>query len=298
MYKYFKPEVISKIKRLDLIAKLIVEGFLTGLHKSPYYGFNVEFAEHRPYNQGDEIKYLDWKIFGKTDRFYIKQFEAETNLKSYILLDKSASMNYSGKNSSDITKLDYASYIASTLSYLMLKQNDSVGLVTFDNKIRDMIKPRNSIHNLQHILHSLENITPGRSTDITPILHILAEKLKRRGLIILISDLWDDPDKIMSGIKHLRHAKHEVIVFHILDYDEIHLPFKGPMTFIDLETGLQLKTVTENIRETYKKSIKDWELTMLKELGKNQIDYMMIDTTTSFDRVLLKYLNKRKRLYR
>ncbi|MDD3625912.1 MAG: DUF58 domain-containing protein [bacterium] len=298
MFKYFDPAAIAKVDKIELKAKLIVEGFLTGLHKSPFFGLNVEFAEHRPYNQGDEIRFIDWKIYGKTDRFYIKQFEAETNMSAYILLDKSMSMSYSGAKSKKISKIEYSSYISAALAYLMFKQNDNIGLVTFDTGITDILPPKKSLSNYRNILYTLEQVKPSSKTQISSALHILAEKLKRRGLIILISDLWDDTDEIISGIKHLRHEKHEVIVFHILDDDEINLPFKGPITFIDLESGLSLKTVAENIQSKYKESVKDMEQFFLKELGRNQIDYMLVSTETPFDKLLLKYLAKRRRLYR
>jgi len=180
----------------------------------------------------------------------------------------------------------------------MLKQNDNIGLVTFDTGISEIIPPKNSLSNYRNILRILEEIKPSEKTKISSTLHILAEKLKRRGLVVLISDLWDDTDEIISGIKHLRHEKHEVIVFHILDNDEINLPFKGPITFVDLETGISLKTVAENIQGKYKESVENLEKFFMKELGKNMIDYMMVSTSTTFDRLLIKYLGKRRRLYR
>ncbi|MBN1561396.1 DUF58 domain-containing protein, partial [candidate division KSB1 bacterium] len=212
--RYLQPQTASKLANLNLVARLVVEGFITGLHKSPYHGFSVEFAEHRQYMPGDEIKHIDWKVYAKTDRHFIKQFEEETNLKSYMLLDSSASMGYT---SHALSKLEYSSYLVAALSYLMLKQRDSVGLVTFDEKIRTFMPPRSVKSYLTLILKELHKTTSHERTNVAATLHQMAERIHRRGLIILFSDLLDNPQKVMSGLKHFRHKKHEVIVFHILD---------------------------------------------------------------------------------
>ncbi len=230
--EYLKPEILNKINNLELRARLVVEGFITGLHKSPFHGFSVEFAQHRPYNVGDNLRYVDWKVFGRTDRYYIKQYEEETNLKAYILLDTSRSMEFS---STEITKLQYAKYLSAALSYLMITQRDAVGLALFGSQVRKILPPRSSTGYLQPILTELDRAKPEGETDISAILHILAERLKRRGLIILISDLLDEPEAILSGLRHFRHSQHEVLVFHILDPNEIEFDFKGDIEFEDLE---------------------------------------------------------------
>ena len=229
---YLKPEILSRINNLELRAKLVVEGFITGLHKSPFHGFSVEFAQHRPYGIGDNLRYVDWKVYGRTDRYYIKQFEEETNLKAYILLDTSRSMKFAHHGPG---KLQYGKLLAAALAYLMIYQRDAVGLTLFSDKIRRILPPRSATSYIQPLLQELDRIHPAGETNISAILHILAERLKRRGLIILISDLLDDPESVMSGLRHFRHGHHEVLVFHLLDPGEIEFDFRGDVEFEDLE---------------------------------------------------------------
>jgi len=212
--KYLIPEVLAKLKQIDLKAKLVVEGFLTGLHRSPYKGFSQEFAEYRVYMPGDEPKRIDWKVYAKTDRFFIREYEEETNLKAYILLDASGSMGYT---SNKVTKLEYASYLAASLAYLLIKQRDSVGLITFTSKLDDYVPPRSSPSHLPVLLKKIDKIKPGGDTNLANTFHQLAEKIKRRGLVIILSDLFDDKDRVLSALRHFRHKKHEVLVFNILD---------------------------------------------------------------------------------
>ena len=291
--KYFKPDVISSLSNLELKARLVVEGFITGLHKSPYHGFSVEFAEHRQYMPGDEIKRIDWKVYGKTDRFYIKEYEEETNLKSYILLDASGSMDYT---SGSITKLEYGCYLSAALTYLMLKQRDSVGLVIFDNKIRKYLPPRSVMGYLYQILKELHNTQSHETTDISLILHNIAERIKRRGLIILISDLLDDPEKIVKGLKHFRHKQHELLIFHILDPSEVDFSFSKNAVFKDMESGEEINTQTWHIRNEYRKQVKKFISYYKKECRENRIDYVFMDTKNEFDQALFKYLIKRKKM--
>ena len=218
---YLSPSIIKKIDNIFLRAKLVVEGFIIGLHKSPYHGFSVEFSEHRPYSFGDEIKHIDWKLLAKTDKLYIKQFEEETNLKCYILFDSSASMNYGSPN--NITKLEYAKTLSASLSYLMIKQQDAVGLTIFNKKIIKSIPPKSKISHLNILLNALHESNANGTTDLSPMLHSLADSIKKRGLIILISDLLDNPKDIIKGLRHFRHKGHEVVIFHILDSNEISL---------------------------------------------------------------------------
>jgi uncharacterized protein (DUF58 family) len=246
--QYLQPEVVSRIKNLELIAKFIVEGFLVGLHKSPFHGFSVEFSEHRQYMPGDNIRDIDWKVWGRTDRYYIKRYEEETNLKAYILLDISGSMGYT---SHKVTKLQYASYLAAAFSYMFLKQRDAVGLVTFSDQIHRLLPAKSTRSYLKFILKELDQAKTQQSqTNISKALHLLAEKIKRRGLIILLSEfLYEDTNKILEGLQHFRHYNHEVLVFNILDPNDRYFDFKDEATFVDMETGEQLKTQPHLIKQ-------------------------------------------------
>ena len=289
--KYLKPEVVSRLKNMSLRARLVVEGFITGLHRSPYHGFSVEFSEYRQYMPGDEIRHIDWKVYGKTNRFYIKQFEEETNLKSYLLVDISGSMGYSSQG---ITKLEYASYLAAALGYLMIEQRDAVGLVTYDEKIRKYLPPRSMKSYLPQILGELEKVKCSELTDIAQTFHEMAERIQRRGLIIILSDLYDEPDRVISGLKHFRHKKHEVIVFHILDPLEISFNFKRNAVFKDMETGEQLTTQPWHIKADYQKRVKQFIENYKRQCRLNRIDYVPLDTSLDFDYALMEYLTKRK----
>ncbi|MBN1997689.1 DUF58 domain-containing protein, partial [candidate division KSB1 bacterium] len=268
-------------------------GFITGLHKSPYHGFSVEFAEHRQYMPGDDIRHIDWKVYGKTDRYYVKEFEEETNLKAYILLDASASMAFS---SHIVTKLQYASYLAAALSFLMIRQRDSVGLLTFNDKIRRYLPPRSVMTYLSLILKELQTVQSGSKTDVAFTFHQLAERIKRRGLIIILSDLLDEPDKVLSGLKHFRHKKHEVIVFHVLDPFELNFNFSRNAVFQDMETGEKLPTQPWHIRGPYRKLVQKFITNYKKKCMENKIDYVLLDSTQEFDKALVQYLIKRKRI--
>ena len=291
--KYLNPEIISRIKNMQLRARLIVEGFISGLHRSPYHGFSVEFSDYRHYMPGDEIRHIDWKVYGKTDRFYIKQFEEETNLKAYLLLDISGSMGYT---SHKITKLEYASYLAAALSYLMIEQRDAVGLVSFDEKIRKYLSPRSIRSYQSQILKELDLIKCAHKTDTASPFHEMAERIHRRSLIIVLSDLLDDPEKVISGLKHFRHKHHEVIVFHILDPREIDFNFRRNALFKDLETGEKITTQPWHIRIDYRKLMKNFIENYKRQCRLNRIDYVLINTTMDFDRALMEYLLKRKRI--
>lgn len=292
-HKYLNPEVVSKLASMDLRARLVVEGFMTGLHKSPYHGFSVEFAEHRQYMPGDDIKHVDWKVYGKTNRFYVKQFEEETNLKSYILLDASASMGYT---SHGVSKLQYASYLSAALSYLMIRQRDAVGLVTFDEQIRRFLPPKSVTTYLNEILLELERTTHSAKTDIASALHQMADRIQRRGLVMLFSDLLDAPDKVMSGLKHFRHKNNEVIVFQILDPFEISFDFTQDAIFRDLESGEEISTQPWHIRSDYRAQVTAFNETYKKFCREHQIDLVSLSTETRFDRALIEYLLKRKRI--
>ncbi|MBN1155629.1 DUF58 domain-containing protein [candidate division KSB1 bacterium] len=291
--KFLNPDVVSRLKSMELRARLVVEGFIAGLHRSPYHGFSIEFSEHRQYMPGDEFKHIDWKVWGKTNRYYIKQFEEETNLKAYLLLDTSASMGYA---SAGLTKLQYASYLTAALAYLMFKQRDAVGLVTFDNKISRYLPPRSIKTYLFQILKELEQVESNDVTDVADTFHEMAERIDRRGLVIVLSDLYDDPAKIMLGLKHFRHKRHEVVVFHILDPMEIEFDFKREMIFEDLETGERIATQPWHIRYEYRQKVRKFIEEYKHQCRSNNIDYIQLTTSQDFDRALMEYLIKRRRI--
>jgi uncharacterized protein (DUF58 family) len=287
------PDIISRLNNLSLKARFVVEGFIVGLHKSPYHGFSVEFSEHRAYGAGDEIRHVDWKLWGKTDRFFIKQFEEETNLKSYLLVDQSLSMTYKSKK---MTKLEYAQILAASLGYLMLKQQDAVGLTLFDDRIRVNIPARSKRSHLNIILSQMQNIIAGPETTIAPVLHKTAEAIKKRGLIILISDLFDDPDKVLSGLQHFRYKGHEVIVFHVLDPQEITLDFTQRTRFRDMESGEEIVTDPWHIQSDYQKSMEQFCDYIKSNCRQKNIDYVQLSTDLPLDMALSEYLIKRKRI--
>ena len=287
------PDIISRLNNLSLKARFVVEGFIVGLHKSPYHGFSVEFSEHRAYGAGDEIRHVDWKLWGKTDRFFIKQFEEETNLKSYLLVDQSLSMTYKSNN---MTKLEYAQILAASLGYLMLKQQDAVGLTLFDDRIRVNIPARSKRSHLNIILSQMQNIIAGPETTIAPVLHKTAEAIKKRGLIILISDLFDDPDKVLSGLQHFRYKGHEVIVFHVLDPQELTLDFTQRTRFRDMESGEEIVTDPWHIQSDYQKSMEQFCDYIKSNCRQKNIDYVQLSTDLPLDIALSEYLIKRKRI--
>jgi len=291
--KYLNPEVVSRLSSIELKARLVVEGFIVGLHRSPYHGFSVEFAEHRQYMPGDDFKHIDWKVYAKSDRFYIKQFEEETNLKAYILLDASNSMGY---KSDGISKLEYGSYLAAALSYLSLRQQDAPGLLIYDERIRSYIPPKGARSHINPILRQLGDTLPSSKTDASVAFHELADRIKRRGLVIVISDLLDDPEKMLLGLKHFRHRRHEVIVFHILDPFERNFAYKSEARFKDMETGRELLTDPWQIRGEYMSRLGDYLEWISKSCRDSHIDYHLLDTSIPFDRALFGYLAKRSKL--
>ncbi|MFH1755705.1 MAG: DUF58 domain-containing protein [Candidatus Latescibacterota bacterium] len=301
--KFLDPTVVSRLGNMELKARLIVEGYIAGMHRSPYHGFSVEFAEYRQYMQGDNIKDFDWKAYGKTDRFYIKVYEEETNLRATILLDKSGSMGFSSAGGpagrggeQGLDKLTYGSLLSASLSYLMVRQQDAVGLCLFDDKVRTLIPHRSVRKHLFYLLSNLDRITPGEKTRISPVLHDIAERVKRRGLVILISDLMDDPDEVLMGLKHFRHRNHEVIVFHVLDRREVDLAYRDEVEFQDLETHKKLRVEPAFIKEHYAKQVSEWVDKMNRGCRAHQIDYNLLLTDTPFDQALTAYLGKRQRM--
>ena len=291
--RFLDPEVLATVAGMELRARLAVEGFISGLHKSPYQGFSVEFAEHRQYTPGDELRHIDWRVFGKSDRFYVKLYEEDTNLKCYLLLDASGSMGYGSNN---VSKLWYASNLAAALTQLMLQQLDSVCLLLFDEEIRRYIPPRSSPRHRKYIFEELEKAKPGKRTQVSHIFHDFAERIRRRGLIIVLSDLFDDPDAVLTSLQHFRHKKHEVIVFHLLDPYELTFPFERLTLFRDLEGQLgPIMTEPHALKRKYLEKLDEFRTKLKRGCRESAIDYFEIDTSEDFGRALTRYLATRQR---
>lgn len=290
--KYLNPEVLARLSRLDIKARLVVEGFMSGLHLSPYKGFSQEFADYRQYMPGDEPKRIDWKAYGRSDRFYIKEYQEETNLRAYILLDKSGSMGYGRK----INKLEYAKYLSASLAYMLFKQKDSVGIATFDTEIREIVPPSSKRSNFTQILKIIDKAAPSGETSLSNILFQLAQKLKRRGLVILISDLFDEPETVVKALRSFRCRKHEIIVFHTLDIDEYKFPFNKSAIFFDLEDNSEMIIQPNIIRASYQKKFNELLEFYRYRLLESHIDYEIVYTNTPYDKALFSYLQKRERL--
>jgi len=295
-YRYLDPQAVAKLARMNLIARSVVEGFISGLHRSPYHGFSVEFAEHREYTPGDNIKDIDWQAYARTDRYVVKQYQEETNLKAHVLLDTSGSMGYKS-DESQLSKLEYGSYLAACLAYLMVRQQDSVGLVTFDETIGNFIPPRSTAVHLNVLLKTLERIRHGKVTNLSRAFHDLAENIKRRGLIIIISDLFDEPKEVMRGLRHFRFKKHEVILFHIFDRWEIDFPFRRLTDFVDMETNDEIQIDPRFVRDDYTGQIKDFIAAYKRECASATIEYVQTHTGVPYDLMLHSFLAKRKRLH-
>jgi uncharacterized protein (DUF58 family) len=288
--KYLDPRTLAKVRSLELQARKIVEGYLSGLHKSPYHGFSVEFAQHREYVPGDDIKHVDWKVYGRTNRYYLKQYEEETNLICWLLLDISESMRY---GSGSVTKYDYACLLAASLAYLILHQQDSVGLATFDNQVRTLIRSSSQPSHLKHIIQVM-NVGPAADkTQLAPIFHDLAERIARRSLIILLSDLFDDVPDLLVGLKHLRHRRHEVVVFHILDPAELEFPFQEATLFRGMEQLPDLLTDPRSLRQGYLDELQAFILEVQRGCRGQDIDYVQMRTDSDPGVALSSYLGQR-----
>jgi uncharacterized protein (DUF58 family) len=293
--KYLDPSIISKIASLELKARLIVEGFLLGLHRSPYHGFSIEFSQHRQYMQGDALKDVDWKVFGKTDRYYVKQYEEETNLKCHIMLDISNSMSFSSNG--NISKLEYAKLLTAAISFIALKQKDSVGLSLYADEIKKTMPPKASNTYLKEILNTISNSKAISSTRTANCLSKIAEKVKRRGLVIIISDFFDDLNSVLKAIKQFRFMKNEVIVFQILDPVERYFNFGRDSIFIDLETKEEMTTQPYQIQKAYKSAMNEFTKKIKDECLNAGIEYNLLDTSFSFEKSLYAYLQKRSKLF-
>lgn len=289
--QFLDPAVLGRIGNLELLARTVVDGFLTGLHRSPYLGFSMDFAEHRPYMPGDDIRRIDWKLFARSDRHYIKLFEADTNANFSVLLDLSASMSF---GSHSLTKLDYARYLAACLTYFSNKQRDRVGLVTFDHEIVDYVPP--SMKHLDTILHTLDRAKAGRPGSLAgPILRI-TEMLGRKGILVVISDFYEEPDAVLSALGPLRARGHDVIVFHVMDPYELEFPFQEASGFEDLETGEQIPVIPGKLRSDYLAMMNAHLAALERSFNDHRIDYRLLDTSKPLDRALFEYLLSRERM--
>ncbi|MFP6762333.1 MAG: DUF58 domain-containing protein [Planctomycetaceae bacterium] len=290
--QYLKPEVIQTVSRLDLRARFIVEGLLSGLHTSPFQGFSVEFSEHRRYSQGDDPKDIDWLVYAKTDRYYIKKYQAETNITGYLLMDLSESMAYTYRQ--QLTKFDYSICLAAALSYLMVHQQDPVGLVTFDEQIRNSLPARSRRGQLANILALLSQAKPLGQTDIARNLQRIAAMIRHRSLLMLFSDLLTDSESVISALRMLRHAGHDIIVFHVLDEAEVTFPFSGLVELTDPESGSIQTVDADGMRADYVETLEELRETYRKECRSIGADYVPLDTSMNFGNALLEYLSQRK----
>lgn len=286
------PEAINQIKRLDLRARTVVRGFLQGLHASPYHGFSVQFSEHRRYNRGDDPKLIDWLVYAKTDKYYIKRFEAETNLTGYLVMDLSRSMGFTA--SQQMTKFEYCICLAASLCYLMIMQQDPVGLITFGDKVRASLPARSRRGHLGDVMAHLTNLKPTGTTDLPACLNQVAAMMRHKSLIMLFSDLLGDPEPVFSALARLRHGGHDVILFHVLDEAEVHFPYDGSVEFEDPETGETISVDATGFREDYLKNLADFQDAYRRKCSDLRIDYVPMDTSMPFDTALTEYLISRQ----
>ena len=289
---FLDPAVVARLGTLELKARTIVEGFLSGLHRSPFKGFSVEFAEYRQYIPGDDLSTIDWKVFARSDRYYVKKFEEETNLDAHLMLDVSGSMGY---GSTAMTKFEYGACLAASLAYLMNRQRDAVGLTAFDDKIVEMLPTGSRSGHLRNILLTLDRLTLGRETNVSKPLQQIVDSLSKRGLVVLISDLFDDADAVIRGLKHFQHRGNDVIVFQVLDPDEIDFPFERPTKFEDLETSEEILAVPGAVRDHYVKQMGTLIERYRRELGAAGIDYQLLSTKRPLELALMSYLSTRSR---
>ncbi len=299
--RFLDPSVVSRLDNMEIRARLIVEGFMTGLHRSPYHGFSVEFAEHRPYNPGDELRHVDWKVYAKTDRHFVKQYEEETNLRHYVVLDTSSSMRY--RRSGALSKLEYGTYLTAALHYLMIKQRDATGLIAFDDTIHTYLPPRSTNRYIRQLLGKLEGIVSSagteRGTGAATALSEIAERIYRRSFVVIITDLFENiesHDALLKSLRHLRYRGHEVLVFHVLEgSSERRFEFPNvPTVFRDMETGEEITLQPAQLRENYQESLKLFSDRFRLRCREYNIDFVEIDTEQPYDTALLAYLNKRR----
>ena len=288
---FVDPHVLARIDNLELLARTVVDGFINGLHRSPYLGLSLDFAEHRPYMPGDDIRRVDWRLFARTDRYYVKEFEADTNANFLMLLDVSRSMSFGSRG---LTKIDYARYLGASLTYFSSQQRDRVGLITFDEQVVEYVPP--SAKHLNVVLHAIDRARTERPGRLGPALNHAAGTLNRRGILVLVSDLYEEPEAVLDAVKPLRYGGHDVIVFHVLDPAELEFPFEEAAPFEDLETGQRIPVVPATQRERYRELVQNHVARLRKLLSDNRIDYALFDTSKPLDFALFEYLSNREHL--
>jgi len=290
--RFLPPEVLHKLRNLNLVARLVVEGFVAGMHQSPFHGYSVEFAEHREYSPGDDLKHVDWKVFARTDRYYIKQYEEETNLQAYVLLDASESMRYRSPKA-PVSKLEYGSFLTAAICYLVLNQRDSAGLITFDQALRDHVPPSQAPSHLKVLLRTLDALEGTGQSKIGSLLHAVAERVKRRGLYVIVSDLLDDPEQILWGLRHLRFLRNEVVLFHVMDPAELRFDFQDMLKLEGLEALGDEIVDPIAIRKGYLQELERHLDQIRNGCRRDKIDYVLLDTSQPLDIALVRYLATR-----
>ena len=288
--RFLHPEAIKRIGRMEIRARHVVEGFLSGMHRSPYFGQSVEFLQHREYVVGDDLRHVDWKVWARQDRLYVKQFEEDTNMRCHLLVDVSASMEY---GDGAMNKYEYAATIAASLAYLILKQQDAVGCLTFDDQVRARVPTRSKRNHIMSIINSLDNNKPQNKTNLYDIFRAAAETFPRRGMMIVVSDFFSDMDATLRGLRLLRQRGHDVLVFHVMDDDELEFPFAGPTRFEDLESDIHLNCNPRALRDGYMQAVKEFLDDIRHQCAQNTVDYALIRTGDPLDAVLAKYLSNR-----
>lgn len=288
----FEPRMLAKLQGLQLRARRIVEGYVAGLHRSPFHGYSIEFAEHREYAPGDDLRYVDWKVFGRTDKYYVKRYEDETNLICYLVLDVSESMLYRGPSSA-LSKFEYAQCLAATLAWLVLQQRDAVSLVTFDDRVRVNIPASNSPSHWKDLLQVLETARPTAPTRAGAVLHEVAEQFRKRGVVLVLSDLFDDVTAIRAGLRHLRHQRHDVAVWHVLDPAEIDFPFQQPVLFHGMEGGVRVATDPAPLQQAYQAELQTYLRALQGACQEQEIEYCLVRTDQPIDRSLSSFLASR-----
>ena len=291
--RFLDPDTLRQLQHLSLTSRALVEGAMTGSHRSPYKGLSTEFADHRQYVKGDDLKRLDWRVYARTERYYIKRYEESTNLKAYILVDSSASMAY---RSNGLPKYEYACHLAAGLAYVVVKQADCAGMVLFGEKIEDYFPPRSSLSHLRAMLDALAHHHPAKRTNTAATLHGMAELIKRRGLIIVISDLMDDPQAVIKGLAHFRQKRHDVVVLHVLDDDELNFPFEKVATFRDMESGEKIRIAPKDLKDDYGRELEAFIALYKRACYENNIDYVTINTRTPHATFLSAYLSRREKV--
>ena len=290
--RFLDPELLAHINSLELLARAVVEGFMSGLHRSPYTGFSTEFTEYRQYNQGDDLRYLDWRLLGRTDRYFIKKYRADTNTQCHLLVDTSASMKYS--SASSITKLQYAQFLAASIAYLLNRQQDSVGLVAFDKRVHTHVPARNRTGHMRTIFGHLSQLIAGEESNLSESLHQLAEILNRRGIVVIISDFYDHPDRLQEAFQHLRFKGHDLVAFHVLDQNELDFHFNEPVLLLeDSETQEQMPVLPDVVMNGYRERIRRHVDKMRQSAASNNVDYEMMTTRQPLDYALFSFLSRR-----